>query len=67
MAQRLRRRLLINQFSIDKTPDLDLTNQGKASNNEKNVDYTNYEEDVYVGYRYFDSFDKQCLTPLVMD
>jgi beta-glucosidase len=31
MAQRLRRRLLINQFSIDKTPDLDLTNQGKAA------------------------------------
>lgn len=25
--------------------------------NEKNVDYTNYEEDVYVGYRYFTTFD----------
>ena len=25
--------------------------------NVKNVDYTNYEEDIYVGYRYFDSFD----------
>lgn len=50
-------------FPIDKTPDLDLTNQGKASNNEKNVDYTNYEEDVYVGYRYFDSFDKQVSYP----
>ena len=23
----------------------------------KNVDYTNYEEDIYVGYRYFDSFE----------
>ena len=25
--------------------------------NVKNVDYTNYEEDIYVGYRYFDSFN----------
>lgn len=23
----------------------------------KNVDYTNYEEDIYVGYRFFDSFN----------
>ena len=23
-----------------------------------NIDYTNYEEDIYVGYRYFDSFGK---------
>lgn len=50
-------------FPIDKTPDLDLTNQGKASNGEKDVDYTNYEEDIYVGYRYFDSFDKQVSYP----
>ena len=33
-----------------------MLNQGKKGN-VKNVDYTNYEEDVYVGYRYFDSFD----------
>ena len=25
--------------------------------NVKNVDWTDYEEDIYVGYRYFDSFD----------
>ncbi|GHT40955.1 glycosyl hydrolase [Bacteroidia bacterium] len=29
----------------------------------KNVDYTNYEEDIYVGYRYFDSFDKSVSYP----
>jgi beta-glucosidase len=31
-------------------------NQGQTGN-VRNVDYTDYEEDVYVGYRYFDSFD----------
>ena len=24
---------------------------------QKDIDFTNYEEDIYVGYRYFDSFD----------
>lgn len=28
----------------------------RKSGTEKDVDYTNYEEDVYVGYRYFDTF-----------
>lgn len=29
----------------------------------KNVDYTDYEEDIYVGYRYFDSFGKEVSYP----
>jgi len=29
----------------------------------RNVDYTNYEEDIYVGYRYFDSFKKNVSFP----
>jgi beta-glucosidase len=29
----------------------------------KNVDYTNYEEDIYVGYRWFDTFGKDVSYP----
>ena len=43
-------------FPIDEDPRIDMMNQGKKGN-VKNVDYTDYEEDIYVGYRYFDSFD----------
>lgn len=30
---------------------------------QKNIDYTCYAEDIYVGYRYFDSFDKAVSYP----
>ena len=35
--------------------------KGEKKNDVKNVDYTNYEEGIYVGYRYFDSFDREVL------
>ena len=43
-------------FPIDEDPKIDMMNQGQKGN-VKNVDYTDYEEDIYVGYRYFDSFE----------
>ncbi len=43
-------------FPIDQDPRIDMLNQGQKGNM-KNVDYTDYEEDIYVGYRYFDSFE----------
>ena len=43
-------------FPIDEDPKIDMLNQGQKGT-KKNVDYTDYEEDIYVGYRYFDSFD----------
>ena len=43
-------------FPIDEDPRIDMLNQGKKGN-VKNVDFTDYEEDIYVGYRYFDSFE----------
>lgn len=43
-------------FPLDQQPVFSLDTKGE-SGSARNVDYTNYEEDVYVGYRYFDSFD----------
>ena len=43
-------------FPVDQTAKLDFMNTVERGN-VKNVDWTNYEEDIYVGYRYFDSFD----------
>ena len=43
-------------FPIDQDPRIDMMIQGQKGN-VRNVVYTEYEEDIYVGYRYFDSFN----------
>lgn len=54
-----------SNFPIDLTSDIDIVtaNQGEKKYDLKDVDYTRYEEDIYVGYRYFDSFGKQVSYP----
>ena len=50
-------------FPIDICASIDLVNKGEKKNDVRNVDYTDYEEDIYVGYRYFDSFGKEVSYP----
>lgn len=52
-------------FPIDLKSDIDIVNanKGEKKHSLKDVDYTRYEEDIYVGYRYFDSFGKEVSYP----
>lgn len=46
-------------------PQIEFNRDGaeEVKTTRKDIDYSNYEEDIYVGYRYFDSFNKAVSYP----
>lgn len=50
-------------FPVDQKANVNIMTGNTLKSEIKNVDYTNYEEDIYVGYRYYDSFGKEVAYP----
>ena len=52
-----------SNFPIDEVANTNIINNVKTSFDRKNVDYTVYEEGIYVGYRWFDSHNLEVSYP----